>query len=125
MTNWQQKWEDRKREKAERTGYPNRRGDYRANNHGNHKDKWKRGRVRYFKNKWQVMDAPDHRHSYKPGARHSWAHSIGSRNARAWKQERDAKAVGFQHEFVPIEKPKIPGRVLRDAQEDALWLDEI
>jgi hypothetical protein len=121
MTKWQRIQEERRRAKAERTGYPNRRGDYRDDNSGNRKEKWKRHRVRLFKNKWQVVDAPDFRHSYKSGARHSWAHSIGARNRRKWKQEREAQQVGFQREFAPIEKPKVPGRILRDAQEAELW----
>ena len=48
----------------------------------------------------------------------------GQRSLRRWNRQRAADTRGFQHEFVPIEKPKVPGRVLRAAQEDDLWYEE-
>ena len=47
----------------------------------------------------------------------------GIRDRRRMEDEYGEKCAGFQ---LPLarEKPKVPGRVLRDAQEDELWLEE-
>ncbi len=127
MTNWNYRkyesdQEDRRRAKLGRT--PNRRGDYLSDNHGVLKDKWKKDhRKQLWRKKWVYIDSPDARHSFKTGARHPLGHSVGWRNRRDYAQRKEAKQVGFQH-AIEHEPPKVPGRILRDAQEEALWLEE-
>jgi hypothetical protein len=92
---------------------PNRRGEY------PNATKWSIGNKRFWRSRGgKFRTWPEEKQ------RASANRDEGTRSNKRFKARGKARRKGFQHEFVPMEKPKIPGRVLRDAQEDQLWLDE-
>ncbi len=84
---------------------PNRRGNY--------------GRARMSRELVEPGTAWPSTRSWRYGSR-----DTGQRSWKRWKRARKAATRGFQHEWIPPAKPKVPLRLLKDRQEDDLWYEE-
>jgi hypothetical protein len=94
-------------------GAPNRRGEYPTVGHD----------TSIYVSKWRRHLTPEGLRRKRPKVDVSHR-SYGLRSRKRSREDYGEKFYGFQP-VTPHEKPKVPGRVLRDMQSEELWEDEI